>query len=169
MNVVLDVGQCARVRFVFKPFFTFPKHLFCRSQPLSSRKMSVIFHCAFIPWIANVHNPASAWSKEYCHKALKPLPLEGQNPIPLPLVRLARARSSTPSEIRFAIKMWLVDTEIHLLSKSDTLKNTRRANRGENAMRISQKYFDKNRDCSCGQICSKTVPGGLCYVPVRMV
>ena len=39
------------------------------------------------------------------------------------------------------------------------------------AMRIFQKYFDKNRDCSasCGQICSKTVPGGLWYVPVRMV
>ena len=38
-------------------------------------------------------------------------------------------------------------------------------------MRIFQKYFDKNRDCSfsCGQICSKTFPGGLWYVPVRMV
>ena len=47
----------------------------------------------------------------------------------------------------------------------------RAPSRGENAMRFFQKYFDKNRDCSasCGQICSKTVPGGLWYVPVRMV
>ena len=38
-------------------------------------------------------------------------------------------------------------------------------------MRIFQKYFDKHWDCSfcCGQICFKTVPGGLWYVPVRMV
>ena len=36
---------------------------------------------------------------------------------------------------------------------------------------IFQKYFDKKQDCSaaCGQICSKTVPGVLCYVLVRMV
>ena len=38
-------------------------------------------------------------------------------------------------------------------------------------MWIFQKYFDENRDCSasCGQICSKTFPGGLWYVPIRMV
>jgi hypothetical protein len=66
---------------------------------------------------------------------------------------------------------WLVETEILLLSKSNTLQENRRANRGENARRIFQKYFDKNRDCSasCGQIYSKTVPGGLWSVPVRMV
>ena len=57
------------------------------------------------------------------------------------------------------------------LSKSNILYCNTQGNRGENAMRFFQKYFNKNWHCSasCGQICSKTVPGGLWYVPVRMV
>ena len=38
---------------------------------------------------------------------------------------------------------WLVNTEIHLLSKSNTLYDNRQANRGKNAMRFFQNYFEK--------------------------